>query len=446
MLEFTLLLIVLLTLLHKYRALRTYQWLFIIVLLYFVLFSRLSLYDIKIIGPIQTIDIVLVVMVYYVFRNWKYKPDRSSRYVFIRYLLLALVFALISIVQTYYDIGFKDGLMQMIRNRLIVLIAFLFFSTIPLFKNPMNKFIDILTPIAVLLSVYTMIYPFLSGAMSGIISDMNLGGWNRSGAYILVPVSCFVPVLLDKLQKKHSMMIYMQIGIVLLAIILSISKSTIFSLIISISIYVVLGRKQINVKYLIKKYSVLFISLGVIIAILPKLYNMQQNYFTLFGERLANGLEELGIEDAANTSWRGYEILQLRNVLGSNPVFGKAYDDEIYSEVEYLNNKRAGYRVHVGGYIHTGIVLMIWQGGLSIVIVNLLFLLYLYNTYYQSGKKIHQITFEHGPFAFALSWLITQYMLNDFIFHHGAIWSGLMYAIIALSLDASRRNQSRSIK
>jgi hypothetical protein len=446
MLEIILLIVVFTTLLQRYRDLRTYQWLIVIVLLYFALFNRLSVYDIKIIGPIQIIDIILIIMAAYILKHWSYKPDRSSNYVFISYLLLALVFALVSIVLAYYAIGYKDGLMQMIRNRVIVLVAFLFFSTIPLFKNPVEKYIDIFIAIVTLLSIYTIVYPFYSGAMSGIVSDMNLGGWNRSGAYILVPVSCFVPVLLDKLLKKTTITIYIQLGIVLLAIILSISKSTILSLVLSLSIYTVVGRNQIKMKYLIKKYSVLFISVGVIIVILPKIYNMQQNYFALFGERLANGLEELGFEGEPSTSWRGYEIIQLRNVLETNPIFGKAYDDEIYSEVEYLNNKRAGYRVHVGGYIHTGIVLMIWQGGLSIVIAKLLFIIYLYNAYYQSVKNNQLSTVEHGPFAFALSWHITQYMLNDFMWHHGAILSGFMYAIIALSLDANRRNPIRSIK
>ena len=135
-------------------------------------------------------------MIGYIYKQIRLFNKSTWRLYSFRYLILFVFLSFISVLLTYLEIGYQDGLLQILRNRIIILVSFLFFSTISLRPDAIDRIIATLKPILILLSIYTIIYPLLSKSTTGIVSDINVGGWNRTGAYILVPAACYFPVLL----------------------------------------------------------------------------------------------------------------------------------------------------------------------------------------------------------------------------------------------------------
>jgi hypothetical protein len=413
----------------------TWKWLFVHTILFFVLFNRNNVFSYKFYGSIQIIDICLLIMIGYIYKQIRLFNKSTWRLYSFRYLILFVFLSFISVLLTYLEIGYQDGLLQILRNRIIILVSFLFFSTISLRPDAIDRIIATLKPILILLSIYTIIYPLLSKSTTGIVSDINVGGWNRTGAYILVPAACYFPVLLIERFKNTQWQSTFNIIIVLSAIILTISKSTILTFIYATALYLWYDWRNISISSYVQKYGFATLIISLLIVILPGIYNVQNNYYEIFLQRLQNGIEELGFSHEDDKSWRGYELMQLQRINDVAPVFGRAYDRTLYHEVGYLNNKRVGYEMHAGSLVHTGVVIMIWQGGYISVFVFLLMLMFAHFQY-RKYTRATSLNYKYSAeFIFALAWLSTQLMLNDFSWHYGAIIYGLMLSIFSLIIN-----------
>jgi hypothetical protein len=418
------------------------RWLLIFIIIYLVIFDRGAIIEYRLYSKIQVSDLVLAIFGYYTILQYPRYYRENGKVPLQKHVSLYFIIGMSSIILTYIEMGYQEGFLSLLRVKLMFITSFTFFATLPRSDRSIIKIIEIIYPVIALLSLYSILYPFIDAQAGGTVRDASIGGWNRTGAYLLVPASCFLPIIFsyNQIHKRQSFVKKAFPYVIAFGIILSISKSTIFTAAIAILIYWALSDNR-NLHYMKVKRKLLIyvIAAGLLAVSISSVYKSGDNYFTIFAERVERGVGEMGFLDEDAIGWRGFELLQVPILLNSNPFFGRSYDVTLYNEVKYLNETNRGYRQHADSVVHTGFVIMLWQGGLIGLSLFIMILIHMYNLLRVSFRKNKPGSIFVSVASFTLAWIIVQLLLNDFSRNYGSIMLGFMFGLNSMLLNINQQ-------
>ena len=426
------------------------DWFTFAVLFISICFYREYVLDYLIGSKLLLADVLLAIVLIVIF--WRLKKHNIMKVSLFIPLTMLFIFFLLSAAVCKNTIGGSEGLLTFLRFKIYHYVFFLFFAGFEPSRKNLLLFIKILLCCCLVLVIYANLGPFFikDSEGMGILNDSASGGINRFGAYILVPIACLMPCLYYLIKqpfiKQYQQYILLILIVGFLSILLSFSKSTIGSLLLTWFIFIFVAKRMGKPVNILKQFNISSIlGIGFILIIFSLITSEllgSESFFSLMSERVDSGIKEFGLHGDEEMGWRGFEVVVGFSGLQSYPWFGKGYDYDLWKNVGALVSLQSGYNPKDGmnEVVHTGTAIWMWQGG---IIGILLFLNILRQLLKKAGQisKIRKISFfDVGLVTFAFSWIFSMLFLNDFNQTSGSIYFGFMFGFASFVLSYMYNN------